>query len=537
MGVILAFILVGLIWTITAGGWLLSLLGSTDLRGKGAVAAAAGFIIRLVEHRASAIEYLLILLPLLILLGIVVGIILMMPNKTKVRIFSGQQGTAQWGEIDNLKQVVGEDGLVIGHRKVWGRPAPVRMGQRKTFEHIAVIGPTGCGKTSVFFAFNILTLPEKSSAVVTDPKGELAKLAEPVLRSRGFEVQIFRPSSDTPAKYDPLAIAKDEVEVAELAEITLRNGYSSAPGQVGDAQWVNFAVPLWEAVLQAQKQSGGSLGAAYDMVLEDERVLGRKMVEAGGLALARYKAFMKSLQSPETAGSIMTVLNSCVKLFGRPDVKAATAGKNGETILNPAALREKPTVLFVQIPERKAELLKPLSATLYWQLLEHIIDEDGLPVFFLLDEFPNLGKIPDFAKMAATVRSRRIGLAIGLQGIEQLSREYSREEQIDILNNMKTKIIFPGNTGETADFISKMAGYGTMKTQSASGKKGFGFGLAEENVSWQEQRREVMTPDEVRRIPEGKLVVLHGSLDPVMLEAIPYFKYRNLQEFVTVKFQ
>ncbi len=65
--------------------------------------------------------------------------------------------------------------------------------------------------------------------------------------------------------------------------------------------------------------------------------------------------------------------------------------------------------------------------------------------------------------MAATLRSRKISLNICLQGIEQLSREYSKEEQTDIINNMKTKIYFPGSSGESGGHFTEMAGRSTSK--------------------------------------------------------------------------
>jgi type IV secretion system protein VirD4 len=143
-------------------------------------------------------------------------------------------------------------------------------------------------------------------------------------------------------------------------------------------------------------------------------------------------------------------------------------------------------------------------ATFFWQMLEHITDMQGNPVYFFLDEFPNIGKIPGFAEMAATLRSRRISLCVGLQGVEQLAREYSVQEQKDILNNLKTKIFFPGSSGDTGEYVSSIAGYSTIKLNESS------------------QRVELLNAAELRTIPEGKVLVVTKNYNPVLLDVLHY---------------
>lgn len=425
--------------------------------------------------------------------------------------YESSQGSAELSRIEDLKKLRGSNGIIIGYNK----KKPVRFSVRASCEHSAVIGPTGCGKTSRFFIPNLLSLPENSSAVITDPKGEIKEATADELQSRGWEIYTLsteRP--ETSVSFNPLAIARDETEISELAEIILTNGYSSS-GDVSDTQWINFSQPLWEAALLAEIRraemseevptikNAGRIITAYT---EDERAEMFKLL--GGTALERYAAYNQSVQSPETAASIRSVLTSSIKLFNRQDVNHIT--KEGK-IFNPTWLRQKPCIFFIQFPERKTNLLKPFSATLYWQLLEHIIDIVDIPVFFFLDEFPNLGQIPGFAQAAATVRSRKISINIGLQGVEQLSREYSAEEQKDILNNMKTKIYFPGSTGESGKYTSELSGYSTIK------------------IRGQEQRSELLTADELRRIPDDCVVVLAHNLNPIVLDSVPYFKQKKFK--------
>jgi type IV secretion system protein VirD4 len=432
--------------------------------------------------------------------------------------FSSEQGTAGWASSLDLQTLAGKDGVLVGYESgtySFIKPKEVRLSMNASCEHLAVIGPTGCGKTTRFFIPNILTADPNTSMIITDPKGELEQITGPILRSRGWETYTF--SINNPiCSFNPLAIVRKDTEVYELANITLQNGYSSG-GQAGDTQCVNFALPLWESALFAElylakKESRIPLITnAYDFLIDKSSEEQIDIVsEEGGPAYKSYLAYMQAAQAPETISSIKMVATTSLKLFTRPDIqKAITQGQPFE----PKWLREKPVAYFIQIPEHKANLMKPLAATIYWQLMEHLIETPGLPIIFFLDEFANIGKIPGFAQMAATLRSRKISLNICLQGIEQLSREYSKEEQVDIINNMKTKIYFPGSSGESGEHFSGMAGRSTSR-----------IGGIKQGVN-------LMTADELRRIPDNHVVVMAHNLNPIMLKSIPWYENKAFKKY------
>lgn len=446
-------------------------------------------------------------------------------QKLLLKRYASHQGSAEWGSLAEIKRLLGDDGVVVGGQKrLLGNFKVVRLSSRYSFEHVAVIGPTGCGKSTCFFIPNLLMLAPGASAVVTDPKGELEEITAPNLRKKGWEIYTFAPMDPKVSwGYDPLRCARSEVEISDIADIILKNGYDPE-GRGSDTQWINFSAPLFEAVLYAARQQSGqraTVGEAVSLVTEmDEKGRAEIFKQLGGRALNRYLTYLQSIESPETAGSIRTVLTSSVRVFERPDV-AEVASK--EKVLDFRALREKPAVLFVRIPERRAHLLKPLMATFFWQLLEHIADVPGKPVYFFLDEFPNIGKIPGFAAMAATLRSRGISLCVGLQGVEQLAREYSEQEQKDILNNLKTKIYFPGASGETGQYASMLAGYAT--TREKWGDTG--------------QRVELLSAAELRTIPEGKILVMSRNFQPLLLDALHYSKVETVRREIgsSLRFQ
>jgi len=505
--------------------WLLTFFGVPDERGRSVFSSLSVFLkLRLSGAPLSFGEIISFFVAAVVLAVPVLLFLFLFRNlkrKNLMKRYANKQGTAEWAKEKEISKLLGNTGVAVGYQKKILKPIPVRFNLRSSCEHVAVIGPTGCGKTSVYFIYNLLTLPEGASAVVTDPKGEIERTTKNTLRSRGWQTVAFNINNPESAVYNPLAIAVDETEISEIADITLRNGYSSA-GQSSDAQWVNLSASLWESLLLAamemklEKGYGADIPTALSLITKyDDKKLLEIMSNVGGQAWEKHKMYLQSAKSPETMASIKTVLTSSLRLFSRPDVRRVISDtlENGEPI-HPEHLRKSPTVFYIQVPERKSELLKPLMATMFWQLLEHIIDLDGCPVFFFLDEFPNIGKINSFAQMAATVRSRKISISIGLQGIEQLSREYSKEEQSDIINNMKTKIIYPGSSGESPEYLTRILGYSTIKSKDGN-----------------HERRELLTPDEVRRIPDGKLLVLAHNLNPILLEAVPYYQLPDFAAF------
>ena len=181
-------------------------------------------------------------------------------------------------------------------------------------------------------------------------------------------------------------------------------------------------------------------------------------------------------------------------------------------------LREKPTALFVCVPEIKSDYMAPLMAVFYSQLLtsnmSYFDDKKyKCPVLYLLDEFANIGVIPTIPTIAATARSRKLGLSIGIQGIDQLKRNYGEENAQNLLNNLKSKVIYSGLTGTNAEYVSDLCGVTTIEVESSSISKGGGqdfmsnmFGTPQTTKN--KQQRTLYTKDEIRRLDEDKVLII-----------------------------
>lgn len=131
-----------------------------------------------------------------------------------------------------------------------------------------------------------------------------------------------------------------------------------------------------------------------------------------------------------------------------------------------------------------------------------------------------LGIIPNFAQTAATCRSRKLSLTIGIQGVEQLWQNYGKETGDNILNNLKAKMFYPGLATSTAEIASKLCGYTTIETESKSKDKD----KKSTSTSTSYQRRELLDADEIRRIPGDELLLILHNRAPIIDKQNRYYE-------------
>jgi hypothetical protein len=138
-------------------------------------------------------------------------------------------------------------------------------------------------------------------------------------------------------------------------------------------------------------------------------------------------------------------------------------------------LKRKPIALYISVPEHKVTGLAPVISTLYMQIFDSLLEmgEGGRPVFFLMDEFANIGKVLGFPQYVATIRSRNLSVAVCLQSAEQLTRNYSEPEKQEILNNLKVTVVLPGLKEEKSlQYLQTLGGkIAEMGKQSAQAEE------------------------------------------------------------------
>lgn len=438
----------------------------------------------------------------------------------KVNLFKKKDSLASsdFATLKEFNNFTGDDGIVIGKQ--------FRLSEKKSFEHILCLGPTGSGKSASFFIPNLLLLPAHASVVVSDPKGELFEKTARHALDQGKRILVFSPFKQNTMKYNPLSLCKNVSEIRELAQNLLANGNAAVEQmtgtKAGGSEWTNMATPLLAAFLIFVRDLDppkNSVSYAINLIVENElETLQFLMEDADPAAQKQFNVFLQSAKSETTASSIKTVLASNLQLFIDPLIEEITSINE----ISPRQLREHPTHLYVVVPEHKSAYMAPLMGPFYSQLINHLIEDgNGCPVHFLLDEFANIGVLPGIDIATAVARSRSISLSLGIQSVNQLKQRYGEAAET-ILDNLKTKFALPGLSYNSAEYISKLMGFKEIKTTSTS------YGKDSVNHSVSQQKRELLTPDEVRRLEDETMIVISDNRNPFIDEQYRYYKDKNL---------
>lgn len=427
--------------------------------------------------------------------------------------------SSKFAKESDFKGVSGKDGLPIGKK--------FRLSEKKSFEHFLLVGPTGSGKSSSAIIPSILQLPPHASIVVTDPKGELfAKTANHAL-SQGKQVMVFSPFKGKTMKYNPLALCVNTSEVRELAQILLANGNAAIEQMTGTksggSEWTNMATPLLVAFLlfvRELESPDNTIAKALELITENDLDTLKLLIEdSSPEAQQQMNIFLQSAESEKTASSIKTVLATSLQMFTDPMIKELTS----ENDIDPKILREQPTHLYVMVPEHKSSFMSPLMSPFYSQLISRLLETGkGSPIYFLLDEFANVGMIPNIDITLAICRSREISISIMIQSINQLNQRYN-EAAKTILDNLKTKAFLPGLSYDSAEYASKLLGFKEIQSVSTSFSK-----KSDTSFSVSAQKRELMTPDEVRRLGDNEILIITDNKNGFLDKQNRYYQDKKL---------
>jgi len=402
--------------------------------------------------------------------------------------------TSEIGTKKDYKKLTGKDGLILSKN--------FQLNFKKTLEGTCIIGPTGEGKTASIFLPNLLSndLP-KSSLIISDPKGELFKTTSKYQKSIGRKPILFEPLGNN-AKYNLLEHCNSFTEVRELATNIIQNGglaLQMATGRSGGStEWENMAIPLFTAALLNSKTISEAVKFLINTPpVELPEVLGNNKNPD---IKEQFNIFMASAESPKTMSSIISTLLTNLQLFTDHNIINSTSSST----FSPHDFRREPIALYIKYDEVKSNYLAPFLSVFYTQLINKIMYENGLPVLFLLDEFQNSGIINNFEQVAAVCRSRQVCFLICLQNLVKIYDIYGKNNATTILNNLKTKCILPSLTDlEALNYISNLCGDTEINTESISCEK----------KTSSKTTRKLFTQDEVRRIPDDKiLIIAHNKL-------------------------
>ena len=242
------------------------------------------------------------------------------------------------------------------------------------------------------------------------------------------------------------------------------------------------------------------------------------------------RMFYKSIEiAPEkTYSSILSSLQSKLGKFDSKEIAELTSTNT----INFEDIGRKKTALYV-ISSDTHSAYDFLLTIFFSQMIQHLYDSADLnggalsqPTYFILDEFANIGKIPDFDKKISTSRSRKISFSVILQNLDQLEAVYEKSHET-IIGNCDTCIFLGSNSQKTVEYFSKELGEKTIERDSVSVSRDKQMFRQGYNISDQILARALMTPDELRRLDNDLCIILEKGVKPIKANKYYYFKYKT----------
>lgn len=453
-------------------------------------------------------------------------------NKKKYKK-GAEYGSAKWGDVKtDLKGMYNSEPndniLFSQNTKLALNDSKIDFKYRRN-KNVGVIGGSGSGKTRFFVKPNMLQM--NASFVCTDPKGTIINEIGMALRYKGnYKIKVLNTVNFTKSmKYNPLHYVKNEQDILKLVETIISN--TSGQGDTKEDFWVKSEKLLYQAYLSLIRdffpKEEQNLTTLMDLLsystvkekdedFENEVDILFKDLETDNpnhFAVKQYKAF--KLASGKTAKSILISCATRLAPLNIPAVRELLSVD--ELQLDTLGNEGRKTALFVIVPDTDATF-NFIVAIMYSQLFNMlctIADEKHrgvLPthVRFMLDEFANIGVIPNFDKLIATIRSRNISATIILQTFSQLKSIY-KENADTIIGNCDTTVFLGGKEKSTIKSLSEDLGketindYNESKTRSNADSFGQNF---------TKLGRELMTQDELLTMPRDTCIVQILGLHP-----------------------
>ena len=388
-----------------------------------------------------------------------------------------------------------------------------------------VIGLPGDGKTFTFVLPNLMQM--NSNFVVTDPKGNLVHEVGKMLEKAGFAVKIFDlirlKNSD---RFNPFHYMKSELDIDRISEAITEGTKKSE--HTGEDFWVQAELMLQRALIgylyfdSKDPETGvqlymPNLGHVADllrnMYREDPDVPSpvEQMFEElnehqpNNYAYKQWKLFQNF--RGETRNSVVAILSSRYSIFDHEDVRNLIS----EDTMEMDTWNTKKTAVFIAIPETNNafNFLSSILFAIGFEVLTHKADDilqGKVPGYsrknlrhiqFIFDEFAQIGRIPNFAQVLSSIRSREMSIKIIIQAVNQLESLYKSDWKT-IFNNCATHLFLGTNDKDTMEYYSTRSGKQTIRTRSTSKSHSYRNGSSSENK--QIQGRPLLTPDEVARI-------------------------------------
>ena len=396
--------------------------------------------------------------------------------------------------------------------------------------NVLVIGGSGSAKTRSFVLPNILTA--NTNYVITDPKSEVLLATGGYLKEQGYDVRVLNlVNLEQSDGYNPFRYLRDEKDVLKLVNNLIQSTTPKGSHE-SDPFWTKAETALLQAIILMLFQEAPEYEQNFSMVMrvleyaevreEDEghvspldllfESIERRKPDS--VAVRQYKVF--KLAAGKTAKSIL--VSTAVRLapFNLPQIQALTDHDDMDLY----TLGEKKVALYAVIPDND-NTFNFLVSLLYAQAFQALyysadqIHHGPLPrhVRFVLDEFAAM-PLPGFTRELATMRSRSISASVIIQNMAQIKELY-KDSWETIPGNCDTILYLGGNESSTHKYVSEMLGKATIDTKTHGQTKGKSGSYS---TNFQMSGRELLTPDEVRKLDNRYALLFIRGASPVVDE-------------------
>ena len=483
-----------------------------------------------------------------IIMGVVVAVLIKIivytKGKNAKKFRQGKEyGSARWGTKKDIEPYMDEkfqNNILLTQTErltMNGRPANPKYARNK---NVLVIGGSGSGKTRFYVKPNLMQM--HSSYCVTDSKGTIVLECGKMLENNGYEIKILNTINFKKSmKYNPFAYIRSEKDILKLVQTIIANTKGEGE-KAGEDFWVKAEKLYYTALIgyifyEAPREEK-NFATLLDMidaseVREDDETYmnpidrlfeALEKKEPTHFAVKQYKKY--KLAAGKTAKSILISCGARLAPFDIHELRDLMS----EDELELDTLGDRKTALFVIISDTD-DTFNFVVSIMYSQLFNLLCDKADdvyggrLPVHVrcLLDEFANIGLIPKFEKLIATIRSREISASIILQAQSQLKAIY-KDNADTIVGNCDSTLFLGGKEKTTLKELSETLGKETIDlyntSETRSNQKSFG-------LNYQKTGKELMSQDEITVMDGGKCIFQLRGVRPFLSDKFDITKHKN----------
>lgn len=440
----------------------------------------------------------------------------------------GEYGTAKWEAAETMNQKYADKD---GPNVILTQHVSIGMDGYKHQRNlnVLVVGGSGSGKTRYFCKPGLMDA--NCSYLVVDPKGEMLRSTGHFLKSQGYDIKVFdlihpRQSDG----YNPFRYIREEPDVLKLMDNLVKNT-TPPKGASNDPFWEKAEIALDSALMLYLLSEAPKEEQTFEMLMfmlecarvmeEDDQyptpldLLFQSLEERDPthVAVREYKVYKHA--AGKTVKSILVTASVRLAAFIFPQYAAMMQTDE----MDFASLGERKRAIFCVIPVNDGSmnylvsmLLTQCFQQLYLRADERYNGRLPVPVRVIQDEWANVAQPDSYPKVLATCRSYNIGIDIIVQNIQSIKARY-RDECQSIIGNCDTLLFLGGgNEPESLEFMSKLLGKETISIRTRGQTRGRS---GSSSINYQLTGRELMTPDEIRRMPTREALLLIRGESPV----------------------